>query len=424
MKTGGRKSPSFWPIWIKIGDLIFEGPCKRQKTMSYGITQSHRLRVLHVITGLNDGGAEGVLYHLCKHHSPNVRHAVVSMRDAGKYGPLLQEKGVPVYTLHAKRQIALSLWFFRLVGLICKTSPDIVQTWMYHADLAGGLATRIGAGCPVVWGIHHSNLDSKVNKPATRAIARLCAMLSCRIPAAIACCSVEAARVHQALGYCRDKFRIIPNGYDLTAFRPDPDARVRVRGEWGVDEKELLLGMVGRWHPQKDHANLMHALARLTETGFAFRCVLVGPMMTAGNHALRTLLEDCCLRDLIILAGPRNDIPAVMNALDMHVLSSVGEAFPNVVAEAMACGTPCVTTDVGDAAAIVGNPDWVAPARAPQQLADAILNVLDDSQRKGRESVGEECRRRIQENYSLDRMVTTYEALWHEWARRRMATIA
>lgn len=389
--------------------------------MNSGMPQNERLHVLHVITGLGNGGAEAALYRLCRHGSQGIRHSVVSIRDAGKYGPLLQDAGVTVYTLHAKRRITLLSWFFRLRGLIRKTKPDIVQTWMYHADLAGGLAARFATGCPVVWGIRHSNLEPGVNKPTTRAIARLCARLSHRIPAAIACCSVEAARVHRAVGYCEDKFRIIPNGYDLCAFRPRPDARVRLRREWEIGGQEKLFGMVGRWHPQKDHANLMHALALLAETGLTFRCVLVGPMMTADNDALRALRADGRLKDRIILAGPRNDMPAVMNALDIHILSSLGEAFPNVVAEAMACGTPCVTTDVGDAAQIVGNPGWIAPPREPRRLADAILNVLDALQRKGRETVGRECRRRIRENYSVDRMVAEYETLWHEWAGRRTA---
>lgn len=382
--------------------------------MKSGVKQNHSLHVLHVIAGLKAGGAEGVLYRLCIHGSQKVRHTVVSMGDGGTYGPLLQEKGVTVYTLHAKKRATLPLWFFRLIGLIRKTKPDIVQTWMYHADLAGGLATRLGSDCPVVWGIRHSNLESKSNKTTTRAIARLCAMLSRRIPAAIACCSVEAARVHQALGYCRDKFRIIPNGYDLTAFRPDLDARVRVRREWGISEKERLLGMVARWHHQKDHANLMQALAELEGTGLAFRCVLVGPMMTAGNHDLCALLAGCRFKDRIILAGPRNDIPAVMNALDVHILSSLGEAFPNVVAEAMACGTPCVATDVGDAAMIVGRPDWVAPSKNPDRLAECILKCLNDIKQEGRETISARCRERIQDNFSLEKMAQSYQTLWSQ----------
>jgi glycosyltransferase involved in cell wall biosynthesis len=175
-----------------------------------------------------------------------------------------------------------------------------------------------------------------------------------------------------------------------------------------------LLGMVGRFDPQKDHENLLRALDQLKQAGTLFRCVLVGRGLDATNDQLTAWLEQYGFQDDVLLLGQRSDVPAVMSALDLHVLSSAyGEAFPNVLAEAMACGTPCVTTDVGDAAAIVGDTGWVAPPADTARLAEAIeaaLAVRDDS--SVWQARREAARTRVAERFSLEKMVAAYHAVW------------
>jgi len=368
------------------------------------------MKILHVITGLNNGGAEAVLFRLITSTLHEVSHTVVSMLDEGVYGPRLTELGVRVDTLKLSRNPLSLLMVGPLSRIIKEQRPDLVQTWMYHADLLGGLAARV-AGCRnVVWGIRHSSLHG--DKRSTRAVAGICAFLARRIPAAIACCSENAARLHQEMGYPSGLFHIIPNGYDLSRFAPNQTARDALRLKWGVRPNELLFGLVGRWNQQKDHANLLHALFLLAEKGVCFRCVLVGPGMNAANDELSALIRQYQLTDRIIQLGPRSDISGVMNALDLHILSSKGEAFPNVVAEAMACGTPCVATDVGDAALIVGNDAWVVPPGNPEMLAQAIACVLDSLEREGAKILGAQCRERIVENFNLKRMAVSYRSLW------------
>lgn len=383
------------------------------------VNNDRRMRIVHIITSLASGGAQAILTTLVLKTRTDVEHTVVSMLDDGVHGETLRDRGVNVIALNMERGRITIGSFFSLLRILHSARPDVVQTWMYHADLLGGVAARLSGHMGIVWGIRHSDLNVGCNRTMTRGVARFCALLSRWIPALIACCSEEAARVHQNLGYRGDKFRIIPNGYDLSAFRPDGAARARVRSEWRIEKQELLIGLVGRWNAHKDHANLCRALSLLTAGGMPFRCVLVGPNMTKANPDVLALLRGSGLENRTILAGRRIDIPAVMNALDIHVLSSVGEAFPNVVAESMACGTPCVVTDVGDAALIVQHPGWVVPPRDPTALAKAIERAVSDVRREGRDAIGNRCRERIATDFSLEKMVTAYKTLWTEVNRKR-----
>lgn len=366
---------------------------------------------LHIITGLNEGGAEAVLYRLCAHDKEN-RHVVVSLMDQGKYGPLLQATGVEVHCLGLPRGRLTAGGVLRLWRLLRAQRPDMVQTWMYHADLVGGMLARL-AGVPVCWGIRNTTLPPGVSSRGTILVARLCAKLSRWVPRAIVSCSREAVRVHQALGYAADKFVCIPNGYDLTRFAPDVAARRRLRTEWAVDDGVPLLGMVARFDPQKDHPTLIAALAHAARAGTRFACVLVGDGVDAGNVALREAIAVAGLETSIRLIGRRDDVPAVMNALDLHVLSSSAEAFPNVLAEAMACGTPCVTTDVGDAALIVGDTGWVVSPRDADVLAVALAAALaarnDAAAWQARRQAA---RARVAQRFDIARMVASYRAVW------------
>jgi glycosyltransferase involved in cell wall biosynthesis len=370
--------------------------------------------VLHIITGLNDGGAEAVLHRLIS-HDPLDEHHVVSLTGLGKYGPLLRERVVEVTALEMPRGRVTPGGLWALWRAVRRSKPDVIQTWMYHADLLGGVAGRL-AGLPLVWGIHNTTLEPGRSARSTILVAQLCAWLSRWVPRRIVACAQASVQVHAALGYDRGRMAVIPNGYDLGRFRPDAEARERLRREWDVPGDMPLLGMVARWDPQKDHANLIEALRQLQQRGATFRAVLVGSGVDESNAGLMSALCQAGLAERVRPLGPRPDIPAVMNALDVHVLSSAyGEAFPNVLAEAMACGTPCVTTDVGDAAHIVGSTGWVVPPKDSQALAQALHAALSERSNLGawlqRQSA---CRTRIAANFSIDAMVQHYRAVWQE----------
>jgi glycosyltransferase involved in cell wall biosynthesis len=276
-----------------------------------------------------------------------------------------------------------------------------------------GLVSRLCGIRNVIWSIHNANLEPGKNRSTTLIIVRICAMLSRWIPTRIVSCSQAATVLHQQAGYCVNKFMTIPNGYAVDSFAPDRQAGLAVRRSLALPENRPVLGMVARFHPLKDHSNFVQALGLLKQKNITFSCLLVGTGMLEDNKILVALIEKAGIKNDIRLLGPRDDIPAIMSALDIHVLSSVGEAFPNVLAESMACGTPCVTTDVGDAAFILGNTGWVVPSRNSKALAAAIAESIaamgDTSAWQQRQAMA---RQRIIDNFSLEKMVAAYQKIW------------
>ncbi|TDA95748.1 glycosyltransferase family 4 protein [Halomonas marinisediminis] len=384
------------------------------------------MKIIHLITILEDGGAEAVLYRLCANDRQN-RHIVISMQGRGKYGPMLEAAGIEVHCLNMPAGHLTWSGVSRLFTLLRRERPDLLQTWMYHADLVGGIIGRLAGVKRIYWNIRHSDLAPADAKRATILVAKLCARLSGPIPQRIICCASKAQRVHTALGYRAAKFTIIGNGYDLSIFRRDPTQREALREALGLAQDALVLGMVGRFNEQKDHATLIKSLQRLREQGVDFTCLLVGKQMTADNPTLAAWVDENGLRDHIRLLGQRTDISAVMNALDIHLLSSSsGEAFPNVLAEAMACGTPCVTTDVGDAAEIVADVGRVVPPRQPEAIAAALHELIEECrshpqrwQQRQAAAVA-----RITGDFSLAAMIANYDRVWHEGSRDAEDTTA
>lgn len=370
------------------------------------------MKILHIISNLGDGGAEGVLYRLCTHDHRNT-HVVVSLMDGGKYGSLLERAGIAVIGLGMPRGRMSVRGLWRLWRCIRDTRPDLVQTWMYHADLIGGILARL-AGCRrVFWGIRHTQLIPGESTPMTIRIARLCARLSRIVPERIICCAETAREAHGALGYDRGRMQVIANGYDVSRFAPDPDAGRALRAELGITEDAALIGHVARDNPQKDHETLLAALAALEREGRCPNCLLVGTGIDADNAALVARIAASGLKDRIHLLGRREDVPAIMNAIDLHVMSSsFGEAFPNVLAEAMACTTPCVATDVGDARAILGDTGIIVPPRDAQSLAGAIRQLLDARGTPAWDARRVAARRHITRSFSMEAMLRAYDQAW------------
>lgn len=372
------------------------------------------MRVFHIITGLNNGGAEGVLYRLCKHDAEN-QHLVVSMMDEGKYGPLLNKEGVEVHCLNMQQGSVSFSGLWKLFRLLRAFKPDVVQTWMYHADLIGGVIARISGIKYIFWNVRHTNLEPGTVKKKTIWVAKICSFISSFLPYRILYCANDAKFVHERLGYEVDKGVVVRNGYNLSEYNFDVHSCERFRSEINLLPEEILLGMVGRYNPQKDHNNLISALGIIKKKGVKFKVALVGKGVDYSNTDLFQCISANDLENEIVLLEQRTDIPAVMNGMDLHILSSLSEAFPNVLAEAMACCTPCVTTNVGDASFIVGETGWVVEPRNPEQVAQAIEAAMLEKQNNPEQwdKRKQDCRVRIVDNFSIDTMVKNYNQVWN-----------
>ncbi|WP_456384910.1 glycosyltransferase family 4 protein [Desulfolithobacter sp.] len=377
------------------------------------IMKKNPVRIVHVITGLQTGGAEMMLCSLLSAMDRTVFSSeVISLVDTGPIGERIMQSGTPVQALGMRRGVPDPVAVLSLARKLRLARPDIVQTWMYHADLIGGLAAKLAGNVPVVWGIHNVDLDPEVTKQSTIWTARACAGLSRWLPGKIICCADVARQIHVGLGYDASRMVVIPNGFDTDKFRPDAQKRAMVRRELGIQDEALLVGMVGRFHPLKDHRNFIKAASLLHKKIPDVEFLLCGEGLSWENRALSEWIDSAGLRNHFHLPGRRKDIPAIMSALDVYSSSSAGEAFPLVIGEAMACGVVCVVTDVGDSGLIVGDTGAVVEPRNAKALAGEIERILKIPAQE-RRALGERARARILENFRLDVVADLYTALYH-----------
>lgn len=371
------------------------------------------MKVLHVITGLGDGGAEAVLYRLCLFDKDN-HHIVISLMDEGKYGPLLEQAGINVECLGLSSFKTILKTLINLRSRIKSHRPDVVQTWMFHGDLVGGISARLAGVRNVVWGVHHTTLVKGESKRSTILIAKMNAFLSHFIPKKIIYCAEKSREVQESIGFDKSKGTVTHNGYDICNFKPDFAARLAFRKELGVSEDVFLIGHVGRFSPYKDYPTLFKAFNQVAQKRVSAKFVLVGSGLDEKNTELLDLIPSWLNKDNLYLLDRRADIPYVMNGIDLFVLSSTTEAFPNVLNEAMACSTPCVTTDVGDASVIVDATGWIADSGKPEQLADAIELAVEESEKNSCAWAKrkDETRNRIVENFSIEKMMISYQKVW------------
>jgi glycosyltransferase involved in cell wall biosynthesis len=372
------------------------------------------VRVIHVITGLNQGGAEAMLEKLVltgRRMHPEIEQVVINLAELGVVGLRLARAGVSVeslgmgFSLRSLRQLP------RLTARLRPGSAKtIVQTWLWHADLIAGLCARAAGNRLVIWNLRNSMPRHAATKPRSRVVARMCARLSRWVPAKIVCNSSAALRAHVAMGYCAAKCIVIPNGFDLRLFVRSASARSDVRARWGAAAGDVLVGMVARVDSLKDHATFIRAAAKVAAGTLQTRFVLVGEGVTR-DRSVQALLAQTGLTARFILEERRDDVQRIMSALDVFCLASRSEGFPNVLGEAMACATPAVATDVGDAREILGDDRLVATVGDPQSLALCINYVLDLGE-PGRRALGLRQRREIEVRFDIEGVWNRYRDLY------------
>jgi glycosyltransferase involved in cell wall biosynthesis len=370
------------------------------------------MRVMHVITGLSTGGAETMLLKLLSAASGSMEHVVVSLGEEGTIGPRIAALGVPVHCLGLRRNAPNPFRALSILPLARRIGPQLIQGWMYHGNLMASMAAlALRHKPPVLWNIRQTVYDLRRERWLTAKFIRLGARLSSR-PAAIIYNSQTSATQHESLGYGAEKRVIIPNGFDCQLLRPDEAARKAVRTELGIADDTVLVGLVARYHPMKDHVGFLQAAAMIARSYPQTRFVLAGAGVSSTQPELVKAIQQNKLWDCVMLLGERSDIPRLNNAFDIGCSASAwGEGFSNSIGEAMACGVPCAVTDVGDSAYIVADTGLVSPPRAPEALAKAIAGLIEIG-RSGRQQLGTKARQRIETEFSLPAIVRRYEGLY------------
>ena len=370
--------------------------------------------ILHVITSLNLGGAETMMVQVLEHTDrARFSPAVVSLRPEAPLADRVRRAGIPVHFLDMRSYAQMPAALRRLKALMREMKPALVQTWMYHADLLGGIAARsLTPRPPVVWNIQGSNLDPRGTKFLSRVVCRLCALASRSLPEKIAVCSLTAMDVHERLGYDRARMIHIVNGTDTTRFLPDTAARDALHAELGIPPGAFVIGMAGRNDPQKDYPNFFAAIRLFQQQHPEVHFIACGAGVTADDPFLAGLRSQCAHPQRIHLIGPRRDMPQVYPAFDIKTLTSAfGEGLPLSLAEAMACGVPGVATDVGDSRAVVEGTGHCVPISDPAALCAAWGKIML-LPAEARAQLSRAVRLRAERHYALPAITARYEALY------------
>ncbi|MCB0331111.1 MAG: glycosyltransferase [Bdellovibrionales bacterium] len=371
------------------------------------------VRVAHIITSLHGDGAQRMLYRVAA-AAPlatcDLQHVVISLEAGGEMSRDFEKRGIPVYELGMARRMP-SLKNIKTLQDIMKTErPSIIQGWMYHGNVVASLSKLFHSDAKLFWNIRRCVYDLRDDHFFTRQTIRLNAALS-RFTDRIIYCAQLAADQHEHIGFTPRNRVVIPNGFNTERFTPLPGARSRLCEQLKIDTDTLIVGNVGRFHPQKDHETLLQAFAQVKAQCPKVHLVCVGREMTSENAVLSSWMRTLGIETSVSLLGVRADIPQLMSGFDIYCSSSVNEGFPNVLGEAMACGIPVVSTDVGASGEMLDGLSPVVPRRDAEALARVVCEVIAMSSEK-RALLGEQAREKVLKHYSLERVVAMYQDLY------------
>lgn len=367
-------------------------------------------KIVHIITGLNNGGAEMMLYKLLKSiDRQRYDMSVISMLDKGIMGEKIEELGIPVSCLNMNKTTGLLTSIQRAIRL-CKEA-DIIQTWMYHANLFG-LIINLLLKKKMIWGIRRGALDPHIDKKRTRLIAKICAVFSRKADVIVYCAKNSRIFHEQVLKYNKEHALVIPNGFELGKYKRDKSAGADFRNKMEINSGTTVITFIGRYHAVKGYVNFCKALRLISnELNENYRVLFIGTGSTNDNQELKKLITENRLEYNSICLGRRDDIPTILSASDMYVSASYTEAFSNVIGEAMACEVPCVVTDVGDSAYIIGEAGITVKNNRPAVLAEGIREMYNKSM-KERIELGYKARLRVKELFDIEVVTKEYEKLY------------
>ena len=370
------------------------------------------IKIAHISTDLSVGGAETILFKLITHFDPNeVQSTVISLSDMGEFGSRMKSEGIPVFTLNIDPNLPNPYKFLSFLKFLKVIQPDLIHTWLYHADFLGGMASLFIKKTALIWGIHHSRIGLKWDTPKTMLLAKLNSFLSALLPNQIVYCSQNALEEHQRIGYSKSHSLVIQNGIDTNEFIADQASRSAGRLKLGIPAEAPLIGLFGRFHPIKNHQMFIKAAGSLRRIRPDVKFIMCGEGIEWTNKILCDWIEKSGISSSVYLLGPWSDMPSLTSMIDIATSCSSSESFSLVLGEAMSCEVNCVTTDLPGPVSLLGDTGWIVPVGDSDSLARAWDTILGLSIAE-RKIKGKLARQRILENFSLDIMVKEYLNLY------------
>lgn len=374
----------------------------------------NKLRITHIITGLGNGGAEGMLVKLLKNFDySKFEINVISITKNDYYFETIIKMGVDVQIYDLNKSPLTNL----IKTIRACSKSNIIQTWMYHADFVGFLIKIFYKNKKVIWGIRQAEISFVKNdnslhlKFRTRLLAKINARLSKYIDQIVSC-SEKAVIEHKELGYECKNMLVIPNGFETMLFKRDQSAKEELFNQIGIANKSMITILnVGRWNIRKDHHGFLDAIYILKQCKVDFKVIMCGKNIDYNNKELVNKIEILELTNKIYLLGERSDMPFIMSCGDIYVSASVSEGFPNVICEAMLCENYCVVTDAGDSKLIIGSHGKVVSPRNSEELALAIKSTLE-METLMRKVEAKKGKQKIEALYSIQSITKSFEKLY------------
>jgi glycosyltransferase involved in cell wall biosynthesis len=371
------------------------------------------IKIAFVVTGLEVGGAETMLVKLLSSMDrAKFDPVVIALKSDGALAKQIRLLDVPLHELGMSGPAGIPSAVTKLKGLGTTLKPNIVQGWMYHGNLAASIMHKsIRDSSALLWSIRVA-ADGAHAKPLTKAVIRVGARFSKSV-SLIIYNSVQAANQHAAMGYSDKARAVVPNGFDTDLFAPSDKYRIEARNAFGIPHNVPVVGIVGRYHPMKNHAGFVEAAEKVAAIYPKCHFLFLGGGMDTSNVEITKRIGRAGIADRCVLGGRHQDLHRLYPAMDVHALSSFSEGFPNVLGEAMSCGIPCVATDVGDSGFVVGDTGIMVPKGDMDALANGIVKLLGEHE-QDRAVRTESCRQRVIDLFSLPSVVSQYQALFEQ----------
>ena len=370
------------------------------------------IKVAHISTGLETGGAEVQLLRLLTDlDKSKFEMMVISLHKETYLADQIRELGLPVHSLEVKSN---PLNVRKAYSLLKEFNPDVIHGTMYEGGVVGTLFNKfLPKKPPVIWTVHEP-LEHYDKEPIRKRLQLRTWGLISKLPACMMYVSNLNKEQHVDWGFDNQKAIVIPNGVDTDKCSPNKAAGEKIRKELGISQDAFVIGKIARFHRQKNHIGFMHSAAILAKQHSHVEFVLVGTNVDSENEELTSLAKELGISDKVHMLGNREDIPDVVNAFDLATLTSFGEAFPLTLGEAMVSGVPCVATDVGDNDYIIGDTGIITPiddneamAAAWQKMVETALNTPDEYA-----ELGQKARQRTLDNFTLEQQVKQHEDLY------------
>ena len=367
------------------------------------------MKIFNIISGLNRGGAETLLYNFIINDFKNT-HIIISLSKNGYYKKVLLDKNYEVYDFETDNFFKLFSSTYKIFKILKKHKPNILQTWLYKADFIGSILSLF-TNIKLYWSLHHSKPQNFKINIKTRFSYLILSIFSFVFPNKIFCCGKEVKLFHSKIGYKRSKLKVIFNGYDINKFNLKNNNKYLTK--LSLNNKMFILGTVARWDKYKDFQTLFKSLNILDKHFKNWRLIIAGSNLTNKNNKLRKLIEKNNIIDKVLAIGEINDVENLYKIMSLNLLISKAEGFPNVLAESMLSGVPCIATDVGDNKLIISEYGMTVKPNDYEDLANKISNfILNLSNKNQHESLKKECRKTIMKNYSLEKMIKNYNEYW------------